>query len=84
MGKGDASAAVGRGWGLRALSAKHPVSKAKGPTAARSSCEFFIEGTKSHCFVHVGAWLRHQVLDDVRISPSLQIQAVTFGDPPTV
>jgi hypothetical protein len=49
MGKGDASAAVGRGWGLRALSAKHPVSKAKGPTAARSSCEFFIEGTKSHC-----------------------------------
>jgi hypothetical protein len=33
--------------------------------------------------VHVGAWLRHQVLDDVRISPSLQIQAVTFGDPPT-
>jgi hypothetical protein len=31
----------------------------------------------------VGAWLRHQVLDDVRISPSLQIQAVTFGDPPT-
>jgi hypothetical protein len=49
MGKGDASAAVGRGWELRALSARHTVSKAKGPIAARSSCEFYVEGTKIQC-----------------------------------
>jgi hypothetical protein len=49
MGKRDASVAVGRGWGLRALSAKHPVSKAKGTIAAHSSQEFFMIGTKRHC-----------------------------------
>jgi hypothetical protein len=49
MGMGDASAIVGRCWDLRVLSARHPVSKAKAPVAARSSCQRFIKGTECHC-----------------------------------
>jgi hypothetical protein len=38
MGEGEATAA-GRSWGLRAANERHPVSRARGPIAAHSSCE---------------------------------------------
>jgi hypothetical protein len=63
MGEEDASAAIGRGWGLRAPSAQHSASKAKGPIQAQFSRDFSMRSVKRYrgCMRVVGCGIRRWI-----------------------